>query len=99
MSGNVWMFSDQIDDEDIDFMHREFVTYNMASIRRASRIIRTAYLSGAMEMEKPRVAAYAVVRKSSFAAIFPAAKRYIRSTSKLLPMPTRWKCTKRRCRM
>lgn len=29
------MFSDQIDDEDdedIDFMHREFVTYNMASI-------------------------------------------------------------------
>ena len=32
MSGTVWMFSDQIDDEDIDFMHREFVTYNMASI-------------------------------------------------------------------
>ena len=31
MSGTVWMFSDQIDDEDIDFMHREFVTYNMAS--------------------------------------------------------------------
>ena len=29
MSGTVWMFSDQIDDEDIDFMHREFVTYNM----------------------------------------------------------------------
>ena len=28
MSGTVWMFSDQIDDEDIDFMHREFVTYN-----------------------------------------------------------------------
>lgn len=32
MSGTVWMFSDQIDDEDIDFMHRKFVTYNMASI-------------------------------------------------------------------
>ena len=32
MSGTVWMFSDQIDDEDIDFMHPEFVTYNMASI-------------------------------------------------------------------
>ena len=31
MSGTVWMVSDQIDDEDIDFMHREFVTYNMAS--------------------------------------------------------------------
>ena len=25
MSGTVWMFSDQIDDEDIDFMHRESV--------------------------------------------------------------------------
>lgn len=32
MSGTVWMFSDQIDDEDIDFMHREFVTYNMAML-------------------------------------------------------------------
>ena len=31
MSGSVWMFSDQIDDEDIDFMQRDFVTYNMAS--------------------------------------------------------------------
>lgn len=30
MSGNVWMFSDQIDDEDMEFMRREFVTYNMA---------------------------------------------------------------------
>lgn len=32
MSGTVWMFSDQIDDEDIDFMQHDFVTYNMASI-------------------------------------------------------------------
>ena len=31
MSGNVWMFSDQIDDEDMDFMRHEFVTYSMAS--------------------------------------------------------------------
>lgn len=30
MSGNVWMFSDQIDDEDMEFMTHEFVTYNMA---------------------------------------------------------------------
>ena len=28
MSGNVWMFSDQIDDEDLEFLAREFVTYN-----------------------------------------------------------------------
>ena len=27
MSGNVWMFSDQIDDEDLEFMAHEFVTY------------------------------------------------------------------------
>lgn len=31
MSGNVWMFSDQIDDEDMDFMRHEFITYNTAS--------------------------------------------------------------------
>lgn len=33
MSGNVWMFSDQIDDEDIMFMQHEFVTYKMACDR------------------------------------------------------------------
>ena len=31
MSGSVWMFSDQIDDEDMDLMRQEFVTYSMAS--------------------------------------------------------------------
>lgn len=31
MSGNVWMFSDQIDDEDMDSMCHEFITYNTAS--------------------------------------------------------------------
>ncbi|MCD8125029.1 MAG: helix-turn-helix domain-containing protein [Lachnospiraceae bacterium] len=30
MSGNMWMFSDQIDDEDIEFIQHEFVTYSMA---------------------------------------------------------------------
>ena len=30
MSGSVWMFSDQIDDEDVEFMTHDFVTYNMA---------------------------------------------------------------------
>ncbi len=30
MSGNVWMFSNQIDDEDMEFMTHEFVTYSMA---------------------------------------------------------------------
>lgn len=31
MSGNVWMFSDELDDEDIEFSKHEFVTYNMAT--------------------------------------------------------------------
>ena len=30
MSGNARVFSDQIDDEDMEFMTHEFVTYNMA---------------------------------------------------------------------
>ena len=27
MSGNLWMFSDQIDDEDIEMLKRDFITY------------------------------------------------------------------------
>ena len=27
MSGNVWMFSDEIDDEDLEFMRHDYVTY------------------------------------------------------------------------
>ena len=30
MYGNVWMFSDQIDDEDLAFMEHDFITYKMA---------------------------------------------------------------------
>lgn len=30
MGGNIWMFSDQIDDEDLEFMAHEFITYNIA---------------------------------------------------------------------
>ena len=29
MSGNIWMFSDEIDDEDLEFMSHDYVTYNM----------------------------------------------------------------------
>ena len=55
MSGTVWMFSDQIDDEDIDFMHREFVTYNMASIYYGlgmKPVIRMSHECGAIKMKK-----------------------------------------------
>ena len=27
MSGNLWMFSDKLDDEDIEMLKREFITY------------------------------------------------------------------------
>ena len=27
MSGNLWMFSDKLDDEDIEIMKHEFITY------------------------------------------------------------------------
>ena len=30
MYGNVWMVSDQIDDEDLAFMEHDFITYKMA---------------------------------------------------------------------
>ena len=30
MYGNAWMFSDQIDDEDLAFMEHDFITYKMA---------------------------------------------------------------------
>ncbi len=29
MSGNIWMFSDQIDEVDLEFAQHEFITYNM----------------------------------------------------------------------
>lgn len=37
MSGNVWMFSDEIDDEDLEFMSHDYVTYNMAWVIRSSQ--------------------------------------------------------------
>jgi hypothetical protein len=27
MSGNIWMFSDMIDDEDIEMLQKDFITY------------------------------------------------------------------------
>lgn len=29
MAGNLWMFSDQLDDEDLEFAKHEFITLNM----------------------------------------------------------------------
>ena len=29
MSGNLWMFSDMLDDEDIEMLKRDFITYEI----------------------------------------------------------------------
>ena len=34
MSGNVWMFSDEIDDEDLEFMSHDYVTYQLLEDNR-----------------------------------------------------------------
>ena len=51
MSGNVWMFSDEIDDEDLEFMSHDYVTYNMACeyYRLGMKpVIRMAHEAGAV---------------------------------------------------
>ena len=32
MSGNVWMFSDEIDDEVLEFMSHDYMIYNMVCV-------------------------------------------------------------------
>lgn len=48
MAGNLWMFSDQLDDEDLEFAQHEFITFNMGvdyyglSIKMFTRLAREA---------------------------------------------------------
>ncbi|WP_455488984.1 DUF6462 family protein [Gemmiger sp.] len=74
MRGTVWMFSDQIDDEDIDFMHREFVTYNMARIYYGlgmKPVIRMSHECGAIY----KIGRKVLIRRSIF-------EEYLRSRRK-----------------
>ena len=67
MSGNVWMFSDQIDDEDVEFMTRDFVTYNMACdyYRLGLKpVTRMAHEAGAVYKNRKNV----LIRRSIFEA-------------------------------
>ena len=34
MSGNLWMFSDKLDDEDIEIMKHEFITYYQGAVHQ-----------------------------------------------------------------
>lgn len=48
MNGNIWMYSDMLDDEDILFAQRSFITYNQGSeyyrlsLRRFTKLAREA---------------------------------------------------------
>ena len=65
MSGNVWMFSDQIDDEDLEFMAHEFVTYTMACAYYGlglKPLTRIAHESGAVY----KIGTKVLIRRSIF---------------------------------
>ena len=51
MSGNLWMFSDKLDDEDLEFAKRAFITYRMGREYYGlgeKPMIRAAWASGAV---------------------------------------------------
>ena len=67
MSGNVWMFSDEIDDEDLEFMSHDYVTYNMEcedSRLGMKPVIRVGHKGGAVYKIGQKV----LTRKSIFEA-------------------------------
>ena len=67
MSGNVWMFSDEIDDEDLEFMRHDYVTYNMACeyYRLGIKpVVRMAHEAGAVYKIGKKV----LIRRSIFEA-------------------------------
>ena len=67
MSGNVWMFSDEIDDEDLEFMSHDYVTYNMACeyYRLGIKpVVRMAHEAGAIYKIGKKV----LIRRSIFEA-------------------------------
>ena len=76
MSGNVWMFSDEIDDEDLEFMRHDYVTYNMACeyYRLGIKpVVRMAHEAGAVYKIGKKV----LIRRSIFEA-------YLREKRKIL---------------
>lgn len=67
MSGNVWMFSNEIDDEDLEFMSHDYVTYNMACeyYRLGIKpVVRMAHEAGAIYKIGKKV----LIRRSIFEA-------------------------------
>ena len=67
MSGNVWMFSNEIDDEDLEFMSHDYVTYNMACEyykQGIKPVVRMAHEAGAVYKIGKKV----LIRRSIFEA-------------------------------
>ena len=65
MSGNVWMFSNEIGDEDLEFMSHDYVTYNMACeyYRLGIKpVVRMAHEAGALYKIGKKV----LIRRSIF---------------------------------
>lgn len=74
MSGNVWMFSDEIDDEDLEFMRHDYVTYNMACeyYRLGIKpVVRMAHEAGAVYKIGKKV----LIRRSIFEAYLREKRR------------------------
>ena len=75
MSGNVWMFSNEIDDEDLEFMSHDYVTYNMAC--EYYRLV----INPVVRMENYAVAVYKIGKKVLISrSIFEA---YLREQRKI----------------
>lgn len=74
MSGNIWMFSDRIDDEDMEFMQHEYVTYNMASEYYGlglKQVTRLSHEAGAVYKIGKKV----LIRRSIFEAYLREQRR------------------------
>ena len=79
MSGNVWMFSNEIDDEDLEFMSHDYVTYNMACeyYRLGIKpVVRMAHEAGAVYKIGKKV----LIRRSIFEEYLREQRNFITIT-------------------
>ena len=40
MSGNIWMYSYDIDEEDIDMLQRDFITFKSGAVYKIGKMVR-----------------------------------------------------------
>lgn len=76
MSGDIWMFSDRIDDVDMEFMQHEFITYRMGRDYYGlgeKPMIRMAWESGAVYKVGKKV----LIRREIFEAYLRKNRRKV----------------------